>query len=57
MEVIFGMLFLTLSKIEIDFAEKKLSWKAYTITKALLITKRVQIINLKKFIKAAFDLK
>ena len=41
MEVIFGMPFLTLSKVKVDFAKKKLTRKAYTIIEALPITKKV----------------
>lgn len=50
------MPFLTFSKVEIDFAKKKLIWKAYTTAEALATIKKVQIINPKKFIKAALDL-
>lgn len=49
------MVFLTFSKIEMDFAEKKLTWKAYTTTGTLFITKRAQIIVLKEFVKTALD--
>ena len=56
MEVVLEMPFLAFSKIEVDFAEKDLTWKAYTIAEALPTTKRVQIISPKKFAKAALDL-
>ena len=56
MEVVLGMPFLALSKVEVDFAERELTWKAYTIAEALPTTKRVQIIGPKKFAKAALDL-
>lgn len=49
------MLFLTLSKVEVDFAKRELIWKGYTTIKALPIMKRVQIIDLKEFTKAALD--
>ena len=55
MEVVFGMFFLTLSKVEVDFVEKKLTWKAYTIAKALPTNKNVQIIGPKEFVKAVLD--
>ena len=55
-EVVLGMPFLALSKVEVDFAERELTWKAYTIAEALPTTKRVQIIGLKEFAKAALDL-
>lgn len=49
------MLFLTFSKVEIDFVGKELIWKAYTIAETLPTIKRVQIINLKKFAKVVLD--
>ena len=44
-EVILGMLFLTLSKVKINFVERELSWRIYIPDKSLPTTKRVQIIN------------
>ena len=55
-EVVLRMLFLAFCKIEVDFAERELTWKAYIIAEALSTTKRVQIINSKEFAKAALDL-
>ena len=49
------MPFLTLSNADIQFAEKKLTWRSYTITKALPTTKQVEIIDRKEFAKAALD--
>lgn len=49
------MFFLIFSKVEIDFAEKELDWKIYTTAKALLITKKIQIIDSKKFAKVVLD--
>ena len=57
MEVVFGIPFLTFSKVKVDFINIELIWKAYTITEALFITKKVQIIGLKEFAKVALDLK
>ena len=56
MDIVFGMLFLTLSNANIRFAEGELTWKTFTAAEALLITKRVQIIDWKEFAKAALDL-
>lgn len=39
-----------------DFAEREFIWKVYTTAKALFTTKKIQIINPKKFAKAALDL-
>ena len=54
-EVVLGMSFLALSKIEVDFAKRELTWKVYTIAKAFPTTKRVQIIDPKEFAKAVLD--
>ena len=48
------MSFLALNKVEVDFA-KKLTQKSYTIAKALLTIKRVQIISPKEFVIAALN--
>ena len=55
MEVVLEMLFLNLSNADIQFAKKKLAWRFYTAAKALSITKRVEIIDIKEFAKAALD--
>lgn len=49
------MLFLTFSKTNIQFAEKKFICRFYTIVKALLIIKQIDLINKKKFAKLALD--
>ena len=49
------MPFLTLSNSDIQFAEKKLTWRSYTAAEALPTTKRVELINKKEFAKAALD--
>ena len=38
MEVVLKIPFLTLSNVDIQFAEKELTWKSYTTKKALLTT-------------------
>ena len=55
MEVVLGMPFLTLSNADIQFAEKELTWRSYTAVEALPTTKRVEIIDKKKFARAALD--
>ena len=57
MEIVLEVLFLTLSKVKVEFVERELIKKAYTIAKVLSITKKVQIITPKNFAKAALDLK
>ena len=54
-EVVLGMLFLILSNSDIQFVEKKLTRRSYTTAKALPTTKQVELINKKKFVKAALD--
>ena len=54
-EVVLGMPFLTFSNAEVQFVEKELTWRSYTIAKALPNTKRVKLINKKEFAKAALD--
>ena len=49
------MPFLTFSNTDIQFAQKKLTWRFYTIAKALPTTKQVEIINKKKFTKIVLD--
>ena len=50
------MLFLTLSKVEINFAERELNWRMYCLNEALPTTKQVQIINHREFAAAALAL-
>ena len=49
------MPFLTLSNADIKFAQKKLTWRSYLIAEALPTTKRVELIDKKKFAKTALD--
>ena len=55
MEVVLGMLFLIFSNADIQFVEKELTWRSYTNAKALLNTKRVELINKKEFAKVALE--
>ena len=54
-EVVLGMLFPTLCNANVQFVEKKLIWRSYTSAKTLLTTKRMELINKKKFTKVALD--
>lgn len=49
------MLFLTLSNANIQFAEGDIFERIYTAINALLTTKKVQIIDWKKFTEAALN--
>ena len=55
LEVVLGMPFLTLSKVDIRFVEQKLVWRTYTATEALPMTKRVQIIDKREFAAATLN--
>ena len=55
MEVVIGMPFLIFSNTDIQFIEKKLTWRSYTATKALSTIKQVEIIDKKEFAKASLD--
>ena len=54
-EVVLDMLFLTFSNANVQFIEKKLIWRFYTIAEVLLTTKQVKFINNKEFAKAVLD--
>ena len=54
-EVILSMFFLTFSNVDVQFVEKELTWRSYTINEALATTKRVKLINKKASAKAALD--
>ena len=51
------MPFFIFSNGGIQFAEKELTWRFFTTAKALLTIKRVELIDKKKFAKAALDKK
>ena len=53
--MVLEMPFLILSNADIQFPEKKLTFKFYTTAKALSITKQVELINKKEFVKTAFN--
>ena len=55
MEMVLGMLFFTLHNADPQFKKKELTWKFYTAKEALPITRRVELIDKKKFAKASFD--
>ena len=55
MEVVLEMPFFTFSNADIKFAEKELTWRSYTTKKALLTTQKIELIDKKKFAKAALD--
>ena len=54
-KVILRMFFFIFSNVDIQFAKKYLISRFYTAAEALPISKRVEIIDKKKFAKAALD--
>ena len=55
MEIVLNMPFLIFSNADIQFVEKKLTWRSYTIIEALPTIKWIELINKKEFTKAALD--
>ncbi len=55
MGVVLGMLFLAFNNPDFQFGTKKLTWRSYTVAKALPTTSRVKLINKREFVKAALD--
>ena len=47
LEVVFRILFFTLSGADIDFLDQKLRWRNYTTQKALLTTGHIELIDKK----------
>lgn len=48
-KIIQKMFFLAFSKINANFAEQKLTWRSYIAVEILSTTKKIKIINQKKF--------
>ena len=57
LEVVFGMFFLTLSNIDVDFLDWELWWRIYTIQKAVSTSKCVKLMEKKEITAAALNLK
>ena len=54
-KVVLGISFLIFSKVDIQFTEKKLTWRIYITKEALLTTCWVKLIDWKKFAKVVLD--
>ena len=50
------MLFLTLSNANVNFLDRELQWGTYITQKAVLTTKRIELVGKKKFAAATLDL-
>lgn len=55
MQIVLEMAFLTFGNMNIQFAEKTLVWKTYTVLEVLFTTKIVELIDKKDFAKAKLD--
>ena len=54
-KIVFGILFLTVSDADIDFLGRELRWRTYTTKEALPTTKRIELLEKKKFAAVALD--
>ena len=54
-DVVFGMPFLTLSGVNIDFLGRELWWETYTTEEVLPTTRCVELMGKKEFAAAALD--
>lgn len=54
-DIVLGMLFLTLSNIKVNFNNQELKYKLYTLAKALSTIKYIDIIRKKEFAITALD--
>ena len=53
--MVLEMSFLIFSNVDIQFAEKELTWRSYSTAKVLSTTKQVELIDKKEFAKATLD--
>ncbi len=56
-DVVLGMLFLTMSNVDVDFQAQDIEYRSYITGNVLPITRRVEFIEKKEFAVAAFDQK
>ena len=54
-KIVLEMLFLTLSGADVDFLSRELRWRTYTIEKAFLTTRHIDLVEKKKFAAAALN--
>ena len=53
--MLFGILFFTLSNVDVDFLDWELRWETYTTEKALLTTRHIELVVKKEFAAAKLD--
>ncbi len=54
-DIVFGMLFLTMSNTNVDFQARDLQWRSYITGEVLSTTRRVELIGKKEFAAAALN--
>ena len=54
-EVVFGMPFLILSGLDVNYLDWELQWRTYTTKEAFLTTKRIKLVSKKEFVAVAFN--
>ncbi len=54
-DIVLGMLFLTMSNVDVDFQAWNLQWRSYTIGDILPTTRQIESIRKKRFAIAALD--
>ncbi len=55
MELVLGMPFLALNNADFQFGAEEFTWRSYIAAEALPTTSRVELIDKRKFAKAALD--
>ena len=55
-DLVFGMSFFILSGADINFLKKNLWWRFYTIKKAFLIAKRIEVVEKRELAVVVLDL-
>ena len=55
-DIILNISFLTLSNVKIDFIDRHIYWKSYTVVKVFLITRQIELIGNKEFAVVVLNL-
>lgn len=54
-DIVFRILFRSLSNADLEFGAKKFTWRSYITAKTLLIVKKIELINKDKFVEVEID--
>ena len=55
LKIVFGMLFFTLSGVDVNFLDWELRWKTYTTKEVLPTTRRIKLVGKKEFAAVVLD--